>query len=263
VAGQASFKPDFAVLVRPPQADRGEVIEVRGELDSGTCEELLATVERTVTGGAPELTLDLRQMTFIDSAGTRALIMIERMAAEHGKPLEMIPPPGHVTELLRTAGVVDRRELDSEDRTTPPPSSTFVERTELELPRDPHSPARARLEVRERVAGRGQSGLANLVLLTSELVTNAVVHPRGVGDSPIGLRVTVYGDRVRVEVEDRGEGFQRVAPALPEGERGRGLFLVDRFSDRWGSERVQTEAGPRFRVWFELGFSHQGTQAVA
>jgi len=114
----------------------------------------------------------------------------------------------------------------------------------------------------ERLDGRDKSQVANVVLLTSELVTNAVVHPRGVGDSTVGLRLTIYGDRVRVEVEDCGEGFDRVAPVAPDSERGRGLFLVDQFSERWGSGRVQTEAGSRFRVWFELDWRAERTQAV-
>jgi anti-sigma regulatory factor (Ser/Thr protein kinase) len=168
-----------------------------------------------------------------------------------------------VTELLRTAGVADRVELHGQTSATDVAPSGFTERMELELPRDPHSPARARAEVRECLDGHEQSQVASVVLLTSELVTNAVVHPRGVGETPVGMRLMVYEDRVRVEVEDRGEGFERVAPVVPEAERGRGLFLVDQFSDRWGSGRVQTEDGPRFRVWFELDWQAEGTEAAA
>lgn len=224
------------------------MIDICGELDSGACEELLAAVQSAVAAGPSGLTLDLGQITFVDSAGMRTLIMIERLAAERRVELKVTPAPEHVTELLRTAGVVDRRDAGTAAASSPP--GTFLERTELELPRDPHSPARARAEVRDLAAG--SSELRNLVLLTSELVTNAVVHPRGVGDSPIGLRVILYSDRVRVEVEDCGEGFEHVRPVPPDREGGHGLFLVERFADRWGAGRVQTDAGPRFRVWFEL-----------
>lgn len=255
-----AFKPDFAVAVARREAGRA-VIEVRGELDSGTCDELLATVKSVIGEGASELTLDLRQMTFIDSAGTRALIILERLAAEHHVSLTVTPPPEEVTELLRTAGLVERVELAPEALSAAAPGG-FIERTELELPRDPHSPARARAEVRECVPGLDQSELANVVLLTSELLTNAVVHPRGVGNTPVMLRVMVYEDRIRVEVEDSGEGFERVVPTLPEGERGRGLFLVDRFSNRWGSGRVQTDAGRRFQVWFEVGWHEAQAEAA-
>jgi anti-sigma B factor antagonist len=263
MSGVARFEPDFGLEVRPSGADRRVVIEVRGELDSGTCDELVDAVTSCLSGGAPELTLDLARMTFIDSAGTRALIIIERLAREQGTSLVVKAPPEHVTELLRTAGVADRVGLDAQGPEGAAAPSEFTERIELEFPRDPHSPARARAEVRESLHGREQSELATLVLLTSELVTNAVVHPRGVGDTPVMLRVMLYADRVRVEVEDCGAGFDRVTTVGPEAERGRGLFLVDQFSDRWGSGRIQTEVGPRFRVWFELDGRDEGTRAVA
>ncbi|HEY2651128.1 MAG TPA: STAS domain-containing protein [Solirubrobacteraceae bacterium] len=260
VPGAAPFSPDFAVVVTAPEAGRPAVIEVRGELDSGSCEQLLEVVRGQVGADAGSLTLDLRQTTFIDSAGMRALIVIERLAKDHGASLTVVPPREEVTELLRIAGLADRMQLDAP---APPAASRLIERTELELARDPNSPARARVEVREALKGGDQSEVANIVLLTSELVTNAVVHPRGVGNTPMSLRLTVYCDRIRVEVEDCGEGFDRVAPVLPEGERGRGLFLVDRFSERWGRERVQTEAGPRFRVWFETGWRQTEANAAA
>jgi anti-sigma B factor antagonist len=248
---QAAFKPDFEIVSEPGQADSGPVISVRGELDSGTCEELLALVDSSIAANPPGLTLDLQRMTFIDSAGMRAMIMIERLLAGRGVSLRMTPAPAEVTELLQAAGIADRIQLHCA-APGPPSVDAFIERTELALPRDPHSPARARREVRETIAGRAQSEVSNIVLLTSELVTNAVVHPRRVSAEPICLRVTVYEDRVRVDVEDTGEGFDQLPSAPPTGERGRGLFLVDQFADQWGSGRVQTDAGPRFRVWFEL-----------
>ena len=100
VAGAASFKPDFAVALRRPPRGQPAVIEVRGgQLDSGTCEQLLETVEKHVAAGARRLTLDLRQMSFIDSAGMRSLIRVERIADEIGVSLSVTPPPEHVTEL--------------------------------------------------------------------------------------------------------------------------------------------------------------------
>jgi anti-anti-sigma factor len=236
------------------------MIDVRGELDSGTCGELLEAVESQMAAGVRSLTLDLHATTFIDSAGMRALIMIERVAQQRGVPLAVTQPPEHVTELLRVAGLAERMRLDVPAHAAP--SGGFRERTELELARDPHSPARARVEVREALRGGDQTEVANIVLLTSELVTNSVVHPRGVGDTPVWLRLTVCEDRIRVEVEDCGDGFDYAVPVLPEGERGRGLFLVDRFSDRWGRERVKTDAGPRFRVWFETSWRQPHANAA-
>jgi anti-sigma regulatory factor (Ser/Thr protein kinase) len=87
------------------------------------------------------------------------------------------------------------------------------------------------------------------VLLTSELVTNAITHTAsGKGGKVI---VTVYrGDtRVRVEVQDDGSDQAPVVhPAGEARESGFGLELVELMADRWGHR-----GGRRRRVvWFML-----------
>ena len=81
------------------------------------------------------------------------------------------------------------------------------------------------------------------VLLTSELVTNAVVHAR----TPV--RLTVYLDEVlTVEVADGSPVLPVAHGVSPEEDRGRGLSLVARLADRWGSRRE----GDGKVVWFVL-----------
>ena len=85
-------------------------------------------------------------------------------------------------------------------------------------------------------------------LLVSELVTNSVLHAGADGKSTIRLRVVTGAQGARVEVEDRGPGFEPVT-VEPDLERGGGfgLFLVDRLADRWG-----VEADRPSRIWFEV-----------
>lgn len=88
--------------------------------------------------------------------------------------------------------------------------------------------------------------LESLRLLVTELVSNAVRHS---GASTVDLMVVVTRPSVRVEVTDRGRGFD---PALHSVDRDReggwGLFLVERLADRWGVAREDLGT----RVWFEL-----------
>jgi anti-sigma regulatory factor (Ser/Thr protein kinase) len=95
-----------------------------------------------------------------------------------------------------------------------------------------------------------------VVLLTSELVTNAVVHPEHPEGASIGLRISADEGWVRVEVADSGQGFD---PAeLRPDERavgGRGLLVVDRGAARWGISRDD-----RFSVWFELAEADHRSQ---
>jgi len=81
-------------------------------------------------------------------------------------------------------------------------------------------------------------------LLTSELVTNAVLHAR----SESRLRIERRGDNVWVAVHDASPTAPRVRDYGPAAVTGRGLMLVDRLSRRWGSEN---DAHGK-HVWFEV-----------
>ena len=87
------------------------------------------------------------------------------------------------------------------------------------------------------------------VLLTSELVTNAIAHTAsGTGGKVI---VTVYRADTRVRVEVHDDGSDRVPVVRMGGEAresGFGLGLVELMADRWGHC-----GGRRGRVvWFML-----------
>jgi anti-sigma B factor antagonist len=241
----------------------GTTLKVAGELDSATYPELIAAFERLVADGhAGQLVLDLAAVSFVDSAGMRAIIVIERMAAERGIALSIHPAAGPITDLLQTTGLGDRI-APAPQPDGAPPSEPFLERVEVELPREPTAPGQARRELREAIAGRvGEDDGGTLTLLTSELVTNAVIHPSPDASDPIRLRITIYPDRVRVEVSDGGAGFD--AARLPPGRRetgGHGLVVVNGLSSRWGTRPATMEGGEGFCVWFELDAERQGAEA--
>lgn len=109
----------------------------------------------------------------------------------------------------------------------------------------PETPARARRFVNEALGRWHCEHLADeALLLTSELVTNAVIHAR----SEVDLTVTQNGSRVRVEVAD--DDPRPVAPAEREilASGGRGLCLVQALAQDWGVR--PRPAGKS--VWFEL-----------
>lgn len=81
-------------------------------------------------------------------------------------------------------------------------------------------------------------------LCLTELVSNAVRHPRAEGD--LALTLALDEERLRVEVTDPGSGFALERPT-PGGEGGWGLYIVEKLADGWG-----IEAGDRTVVWFEI-----------
>jgi anti-sigma regulatory factor (Ser/Thr protein kinase) len=83
------------------------------------------------------------------------------------------------------------------------------------------------------------------VLLTSELVTNAIQHA---GGQNVVLVITCSCGRLRVDVHDTSRSLPAVAEAPADAETGRGLVLVATLSAEWGHYR--TPAGKA--VYFTL-----------
>ncbi len=122
------------------------------------------------------------------------------------------------------------------------------ERATFQLAGGAQAPARAREIVTIAIGVALPETLAyQASLLTSEIVTNSVLHGRAGEDDQIELALSWNGEGLRLEVTDEGPGFQVSAPD-PDRPGGWGLALVETMSERWGIER-----GDRTRVWFELG----------
>ncbi|MEU0073725.1 ATP-binding protein [Streptomyces sp. NPDC006332] len=104
----------------------------------------------------------------------------------------------------------------------------------------------ARRALRELLRHWGRPGRAEVAeLLTSELVTNALVHT----DHDAILKATVGRRGLRVEVRDFAALRPRLcAPKADDGTHGRGLVLVQSLADAWG---VRAH-GVGKAVWFEL-----------
>jgi anti-anti-sigma factor len=243
-------RPEFRIETSPGETSR--TIAVAGELDSATAVALLAELEQALAApGVNGLVLDLQRVSFIDSAGLRAIIQLEQATRERGLGLTVLPAPADVTRLLTTTGIGARLALGPQ--VGQPPTREFIERIELHLPDDPTAPGQARMEVRQAFRQRcSADDIATALLLTSELVTNAVVHPPQALPNQIGLRIIAFNDGLRVEVSDGGPGFDPAAPAPRQPDRGgRGLMLVDRLASRWGTSAAEEPERP-FCVWFEL-----------
>ncbi|MGW5734007.1 MULTISPECIES: ATP-binding protein [Streptomyces] len=100
--------------------------------------------------------------------------------------------------------------------------------------------------LRELLRTWGRPGRSEIAeLLTSELVTNALVHT----DRDAVLTATVRPGRLRVEVRDFvGRRPKVCAPDADDSTHGRGLMLVQSLADAWG---VRAH-GVGKAVWFEL-----------
>ena len=91
----------------------------------------------------------------------------------------------------------------------------------------------------------------NVLLLVTELVTNAVRHAGAGPERPLQLELLHSPGWVAVAVADDGPGYTwRPTPKTGSESGGWGLFLVDQLADRWGVERATSGT----RVWFEIAY---------
>ncbi|MFE5024694.1 ATP-binding protein [Streptomyces sp. NPDC056656] len=88
----------------------------------------------------------------------------------------------------------------------------------------------------------------DVLLVVSELVTNACLHAEG----PDELRISCDSKVLRIEVSDRGSG--QPAPRTPHRAGrpgGHGMFIVQRLCMDWGV--VRAAGVPGKTVWAEVG----------
>ncbi|MER5948679.1 ATP-binding protein [Streptomyces sp. NPDC001904] len=116
-----------------------------------------------------------------------------------------------------------------------------------------------RRALRELLLHWGRPGRTEIAeLLTSELVTNALVHT----DRDAELIVTVGPRGLRVEVRDRAARRPKLrVPNADDGTHsthGRGLLLVQSLADAWGVAALGAGRTGKV-VWFEL---HTGAGGV-
>ena len=84
----------------------------------------------------------------------------------------------------------------------------------------------------------------SVLLVVSELVTNAVRHAR----TDITVRLRCSEDRILVEVGDHDSRLPRLAGDAPDRESGRGLHMVAALAHRWGVRPGRTGK----TVWVEM-----------
>lgn len=114
---------------------------------------------------------------------------------------------------------------------------------EAKFSKQPDSVALARRFTEEVLGGVPAPIAIEIVLMVSELATNAVVHTT----TAFRLSIERTEKLVRVGVADGGGGHAHLRSPSMRDLHGRGLQLVDALSDQWGT----TEGGDDGKtVWF-------------
>ena len=106
------------------------------------------------------------------------------------------------------------------------------------LPHRPQSASAARALLRQELDGAAVDPelVADVVLVLSELINNAVLHarPLELGDIRVGWQIAPKA--IRLSITDGG-GQSLPAPRRPGVVTGRGLQIVAQMAREWGVER--------------------------
>jgi anti-sigma regulatory factor (Ser/Thr protein kinase) len=127
---------------------------------------------------------------------------------------------------------------------------------EANLPHSSVSVRQARARLAQDLSERDVLGTVvdDAVLILSEFVTNSLRHARALNSDTIRVSWSLSGEGIlRIEVTDGGGTTRPVTKPYAmsvSAQAGRGLEIVDRLADRWGSQRE--ESGDEYTVWAEL-----------
>ncbi|MGW7571927.1 SpoIIE family protein phosphatase [Streptomyces tendae] len=225
-----------------------------------------ANVPLGLTAGTPyrarEHTLPAGAVLMLYSDGLPAAdhaeAMLERAGLETGTDLEALADrllgetPGAHTRRDDSALLLARYER-AEDAEAPRTGRLYIRR------RDLRGVGKARGFVHDRLCGWGLADMAeDLELVTSEVVTNALVH----AGSDVDVRLRVFDDRVRLEVRDSDSdppvpsAYSLSSEGSSRAEHGRGLFLVDALARTWNT----SPSGRGKIVWLEMDIPDAGSR---
>ena len=246
--------PDYRVLVR--FALEGTDIDVVGEaatiaagLDAATSLQPDLIVLDAVMQDDDSLT-SLQQLR--DAAPDAAIVVVAAYAehelwglSPHAEGVAYLskgtPPRVLRDELVRVAASA---------RAVSDVVSTERERFPSEL----HSARDARRFAAKVLASWGCEGVEDAVLLlVSELVTNAVIHAH----SDVEVVLRLRPERVRVEIVDAAAEYVQRRDAASEDQSGRGMALTEALASAWGVDTLV--AGKS--VWFEVDRTDVGAVA--
>ncbi len=248
--------PDYRLLVRLA-LDAEPQFEVVGEARDGheaakvaeRVEPDLVLLDCSMPGsdafdGLPELRQACPdgRVILLSGYATADLEVAARHACALGFLGKDTPPSRLAGELATLAGLVDAVE-------------SVVYQASTSLAGDPRSAGEARHFVATTLE-QWQLGplLDTVTLLTSELVTNAIVH----AGSEVDVVVRLTGEAARVEVTDRSGAPPVPRTAAESDSSGRGLALVEALARRWGTRRL---SGGGKTVWFEIARATAGPES--
>jgi anti-sigma B factor antagonist len=106
--------------------DGAHTVVLHGEIDLLAAPDLKESVRRLCGEGAARIVLDLREVTFMDSTGLRAVLSSQRLCAEHGSEFSLIPGPPNIHSLFELTGLAEHLPFQQDEQPVSPPPDAIL-----------------------------------------------------------------------------------------------------------------------------------------
>lgn len=229
-------------------------IPLEHDLDVTTVAEARRLIDSLVPDGCRRVVLNMANVNHVDSAGMGLIIALLRRVRAQGGLLSLSCVSRDVYHALSVLRIVDLMPVSmAGPRPQIPelgPDAAPSWRTSFRV--QPSDMASARSRLGELLLGVGLTTdeAFDVRLAAGEAIGNAVDHTAGEG---IVTTVSLYPDRVVIDVSDTGEGFDEataseVSSACSCGERGRGIQLMRLLVDAVSISRKESGEGTVVRL---------------
>lgn len=243
-------------------ADDILVIPVEGDLDVSCVARLRPYIDERIVGGCRRVILNMAQASYVDSLGMSLIFSEARRLRELGGLLSLVNVNASVYRSLAICRLVDFVPVTGAGPKPPIPALDPTVRPlwhgTMRVDPSRLSMARGRVEQLLTQTGLTPDEVFDMTLAGGEALGNAIDHTSAEG---VLLTVSVYADRVVVEVADCGDGFdptrsgdgaEDAADLSDETsgdlERGRGIKLMRMLADSVEIGRKANGAGTVVRL---------------
>lgn len=243
-------------------ADDILVIPVEGDLDVSCVARLRPYIDERIVGGCRRVILNMAQASYVDSLGMSLIFSEARRLRELGGLLSLVNVNASVYRSLVICRLVDFVPVTGAGPKPPIPALDPTVRPlwhgTMRVDPSRLSMARGRVEQLLTQTGLTPDEVFDMTLAGGEALGNAIDHTSAEG---VLLTVSVYADRVVVEVADCGDGFDptRSGDGAEDAadfsdetsgdlERGRGIKLMRMLADSVEIGRKANGAGTVVRL---------------
>jgi anti-sigma B factor antagonist len=105
----------LAMKIDYRQADGVTVVNLSGRLDSASSGEVMDQLNGLVNGGAAKLVVNLKDLTYISSAGLRSILVAAKLTKALNGDMRLCEPNGLVSKILEDSGFANLIKIDNHE----------------------------------------------------------------------------------------------------------------------------------------------------